>query len=117
MPDRYHLHGAQRRKCSTALLLIDVINDMEFPDGGEQLLRQTLPVARKIAALKKRAVAAELPRPTNFLAPNSEPDQPSYTLSLPSWFSISAYPAWNGPEQRSIAALIRQKVSYLKPST
>src|SRR3989442_6302256 len=72
---------------------------------------------RFLSFWKKRDVAAELPRPTNFLAPNSEPDQPSYTLSLPSWFSISAYPAWNGPEQRSIAALIRQKVSYLKPST
>jgi hypothetical protein len=54
LPDRFHLHGAQRRKCSTALLLIDVINDMEFPDGGDNLLRQTLPAARKIAALKKR---------------------------------------------------------------
>jgi nicotinamidase-related amidase len=61
LPDRFHLHGAQRRKCSTALLLIDVINDMEFPDGGEKLLRQTLPAARKIAALKKRAVAAGVP--------------------------------------------------------
>jgi hypothetical protein len=40
---RSHLQGAQRRKCSTALLLIDVINDMEFPYGGDKLLRQTLP--------------------------------------------------------------------------
>src|SRR5207302_9391235 len=61
LPDRYHRNGAQRRKCSTALLLIDVINDMEFPDGGDQLLRQTLPAARKIATLKKRAVAAGVP--------------------------------------------------------
>jgi nicotinamidase-related amidase len=61
LPDPFHLHGARRRKCSTALLLIDVINDMEFPDGGDKLLRQTLPAARKIAALKKRAVAAGVP--------------------------------------------------------
>jgi nicotinamidase-related amidase len=60
LPDRYRLHGAQRCKCSTALLLIDVINDMEFPEG-EKLLRQTLPAARKIAALKMRAVAAGIP--------------------------------------------------------
>lgn len=60
MGDRYHFHGAQRGKSSAALLLIDVINDMEFPEG-DKLLRQTLPAARKIAALKKRAVAAQVP--------------------------------------------------------
>jgi len=36
------------------LLLIDYINDLEFPEG-EQLLRQALPAARKTAALKRRA--------------------------------------------------------------
>ena len=38
----------------TALLLIDVINDLDFPDG-DQLLRDALPMARQIAALKRRA--------------------------------------------------------------
>jgi nicotinamidase-related amidase len=47
-------------KCSTALLLIDLINDMEFVEG-RQLFRQTLPVARKVAALKKSARAAGVP--------------------------------------------------------
>jgi nicotinamidase-related amidase len=61
MPDRYHLHGgAQPGKSATALLLIDVINDMEFPEG-DKLLRQTLPAARRIAALKMRATAARIP--------------------------------------------------------
>ena len=37
-----------------ALLLIDVINDLEF-DGGEVLLAHALPMATQIAALKRRA--------------------------------------------------------------
>jgi nicotinamidase-related amidase len=60
LPDRYNFHGAHRGKYAAALLLIDVINDMEFPEG-DKLLRQTLPAARRIAALKKRATAAGIP--------------------------------------------------------
>jgi nicotinamidase-related amidase len=40
-----------------ALILIDVINYFEFPDG-EKVLRQALPIAPKIAHLKQRAQAA-----------------------------------------------------------
>jgi nicotinamidase-related amidase len=43
-----------------ALLLIDVINDMEF-DGGDQLLEQALPMARRLAALKARASQFGIP--------------------------------------------------------
>jgi nicotinamidase-related amidase len=43
-----------------ALLLIDVINDLDFP-RGHQLLRYALPAARRIAALKKRARKAGVP--------------------------------------------------------
>ena len=39
------------------LILIDVINHFEFPDG-EKVLRQALPIAPKLARLKKRAQAA-----------------------------------------------------------
>ena len=60
MPDRFHLHGHSDRQCPLALLLIDVINDMEF-EPGELLLRQTLPAARKLAALKYRARQAGVP--------------------------------------------------------
>jgi nicotinamidase-related amidase len=60
LADRYNFHGTHRGECATALLLIDVINDMEFPEG-DKLLRQALPAARKIAQLKKRAKAAEVP--------------------------------------------------------
>jgi nicotinamidase-related amidase len=60
LADRYSFHGSRREKSSTALLLIDVINDMEFPEG-EKLLRHALPAARRIAELKSRAIAAGVP--------------------------------------------------------
>ncbi len=47
-------------KCSVALLLIDVINGMEF-EGAEQLLAHALPMAEQIAALKQRASALGIP--------------------------------------------------------
>lgn len=45
------------RGASAVLILIDVINHFEFPDG-EKVLRHALPVASKLARLKKRARAA-----------------------------------------------------------
>lgn len=44
----------------TALLLIDVINDLDF-EGAEPLIAQAGPMARQLAALKRRAVAAGIP--------------------------------------------------------
>jgi nicotinamidase-related amidase len=61
MPARnLDLHGNVPDKCSVALLLIDVINDLEWP-GGELLLPYALPMAKNIAELKKRAKAAGIP--------------------------------------------------------
>src|SRR4030088_2901965 len=54
------LHGSAPDKADVALLLIDVINDLDFPEG-EQLLRHALPMARRIAALKERARGADIP--------------------------------------------------------
>ncbi|HYH43504.1 MAG TPA: isochorismatase family cysteine hydrolase [Burkholderiales bacterium] len=54
------LHGNAPDACDAALLLIDVINDLEFP-GGEALLASALRAARKIRALKVRARAAGMP--------------------------------------------------------
>ena len=54
------LHGSVPETCSVALLLIDVINDMEF-EGSEPLVAQAVPMARRIAALKRRAKAAGIP--------------------------------------------------------
>jgi nicotinamidase-related amidase len=61
MPSRSpDLHGNAPDKSPLALLLIDVINDLEFP-GSDQLLKQALPMARNLARLKKRAQAAGIP--------------------------------------------------------
>ena len=54
------LHGSAPDKSGAALLLIDVINDFEFPEG-EQLLQLALAVGRNIAQLKQRAKAAGIP--------------------------------------------------------
>ena len=56
----HDLHGSAPDKSGAALLLIDVINDFDFPEG-DQLLRLALPVGKNIAALKKRAKAAGIP--------------------------------------------------------
>jgi len=54
------LHGNAPQAAAVALLLIDVINDLEFA-GGEALLPFALPMARRIAALKRRAQRARIP--------------------------------------------------------
>jgi nicotinamidase-related amidase len=61
MPDKNaDLHGNAPDKCSVALLLIDVINDLVFPEA-DALLKTALPMAQRIAALKKRAREAGVP--------------------------------------------------------
>jgi nicotinamidase-related amidase len=47
-------------ECAVALLLIDVINDLEF-DEGEALVKAALPAARKIARLKQEAKKRGIP--------------------------------------------------------
>ena len=54
------LHGSAPDKSLVALLLIDVINDLDFPEADD-LLTHALPMARQIAALKKRAKRAGIP--------------------------------------------------------
>ncbi|HVE71799.1 MAG TPA: isochorismatase family cysteine hydrolase [Thermoanaerobaculia bacterium] len=54
------LHGSVPENSPVALLLIDVINDMEF-EGAEALVEQAVPMARRIAALKQRAKEAGVP--------------------------------------------------------
>ena len=54
------LHGNVPDKCPVALVLVDVINDLEF-DGGDKLLQHALPAARRIAALKAKARQRGIP--------------------------------------------------------
>jgi nicotinamidase-related amidase len=61
MPAKHEdLHGNVPDKARTALVLVDVINDLEF-DDGDRLLEHALPAARRIAGLKERAAAAGTP--------------------------------------------------------
>jgi nicotinamidase-related amidase len=54
------LHGSAPDKSEVALLLIDVINDLDFPEAN-QLLRYARPMARKILRLKERVKKAGIP--------------------------------------------------------
>ena len=54
------LHGSVPDKSNVALLLIDVINDLEF-GSGKDLLRHALPMSKHLARLKKRAKDAGIP--------------------------------------------------------
>lgn len=54
------LHGSAPDRCEMALLLIDVINDLDFPEAN-QLLRFARPMARKILRLKDQAKKAGVP--------------------------------------------------------
>ena len=54
------LHGSAPDKATVALLLIDLINDLEF-ESGKDLLENALPVAERIAALKNRAKQSRVP--------------------------------------------------------
>ena len=60
MTDRFNLHGKKERRSPVVLLLIDVINDMEFV-GGDKLLRQARPMADALSRLRARAKAAGVP--------------------------------------------------------
>jgi nicotinamidase-related amidase len=54
------LHGNAPDKATAALLLIDVINDLEFPEG-DQILPFALSMAKNLVELKRRAKAAKIP--------------------------------------------------------
>jgi nicotinamidase-related amidase len=54
------LHGNAPDKSPVALLLIDVINDLDFP-GAEELLEHALPMADRVVELKVRARRAGVP--------------------------------------------------------
>lgn len=60
-PGKQHdLNGSAPDTHHTALLLIDIVNDFEFPRGDE-LFAQVLPKAPRIAELKSRAASAGIP--------------------------------------------------------
>ncbi len=54
------LHRAAPDQSAVAVLLVDVINDFDFPEA-DQLLTTALPAAGRIAELRLRAEAARVP--------------------------------------------------------
>jgi nicotinamidase-related amidase len=54
------LHGNVPDTCAAALLIIDMISDLDFP-GGSELREHALAAAGRIAALKARAHEAGVP--------------------------------------------------------
>ena len=54
------LHGFAPDTSPVVLLLIDVINDLEFPEG-EHMFEDAVAMAHQIAALKKRAREEKIP--------------------------------------------------------
>jgi nicotinamidase-related amidase len=61
MPAKNHdLHGNVPEKSPVALLLVDVINDLEW-EGSEGLLEHALPMAKRLSALADRARGIGIP--------------------------------------------------------
>ena len=61
MPEKnIDLHGSAPDKHKSALLLIDVINDLDFPKA-DQLLKYARPMARNLLRLKRRAQKPGVP--------------------------------------------------------
>jgi nicotinamidase-related amidase len=59
-PRAASLYGSAPDHAPVAILLIDVINDMEFP-GGKQLAARARRIIPKLAALRQRARRAKVP--------------------------------------------------------
>jgi nicotinamidase-related amidase len=57
---QHDLHGSAPDRSPTALLLIDVVNDLDFPEG-DRLLRRALPMAKRLVRLIGRARRAKVP--------------------------------------------------------
>src|SRR4051812_49599304 len=54
------LHGSAPDTSAVAVLLVDVINPLDFPEADD-LLKTALPVADRLAELKRRARQAGVP--------------------------------------------------------
>lgn len=54
------LHGQAPDQSNMALVIVDVINDLEFP-GGDKLLLHAAPMAKRIVDLKRRVKSVGIP--------------------------------------------------------
>ncbi len=58
--DNPDLHGNAPDRCPVALLIVDMINALDFP-GNEELVRESSRLGRNVAALKRRCREAGIP--------------------------------------------------------
>jgi len=58
--DPNNFHGQRVKSCALALLMIDVINDLDFPES-DQLLRYALPMAERLLELKRKVKQLGIP--------------------------------------------------------
>lgn len=58
--DNQDLHGNAPDRCRTALLIIDMINALDFP-GNEELVRESVRLGRSVATLKRRCYNMGIP--------------------------------------------------------
>jgi nicotinamidase-related amidase len=58
--DSADLHGNVPDRCGAVLLLVDVINDLDFPQN-EFLVKHSVPLARRIVDLKRRCRELGIP--------------------------------------------------------
>ncbi len=58
--DNQDLHGNAPDRCRVALLIVDMINALDFP-GNEELVRESVRLGRAIAELKRRCRDAGIP--------------------------------------------------------
>jgi nicotinamidase-related amidase len=58
--DNQDLHGNAPDRCPVVLLLVDMINALDFP-GNEELVRESFRLGRNVAVLKRRCREAGIP--------------------------------------------------------
>ncbi len=58
--DTQDLHGNAPDRCRAALLIVDMINTLDFP-GNEKLVRESVKLGRSIAKLKQRCRETGIP--------------------------------------------------------
>jgi nicotinamidase-related amidase len=54
------LHGNAPERCAVALLIVDILNDLDFP-RNEELVRKSEALAKRVSTLKQRCKEAGIP--------------------------------------------------------
>jgi len=102
------LHGSAPDQCPVALLLVDVINPLDFPEA-DRLLRHAMPAVERLAELKARARRAGVP----VIYANDNFGR--WRSDLPAVLERCAEPGCKGRELAARLAPDREDYFVLKP--